>query len=131
MDDTLSRSLEELKQLNAMATPGPWLRNEANVFGPNHNGPDNIVVADCGNSWSQPAIADAALIVAMRNTLPLLLAEIERQRQMSEQRRAILADVAAILFNETRGVPIDSEAASAFADTIQRALSAIPDEAIR
>ncbi len=75
-DDTLSR----LRALHEAATPGRWERDDKRVLG----GPRGDETASC--TWSEAPCQNAALIAAMRNTLPALLAVAEAAD------RVVLAD---------------------------------------
>jgi len=75
--------IEKLKELEAKATKGPWSLVDNGRF---LTGPYDDLVADCDYFYQPGSEENTALIVAMRNALPALLAslaskdaEIERQ----------------------------------------------------
>lgn len=84
-DRDLAPLLDQLDQLRAAATPGPWAQNGADpayVIGQvSEDGEQYLDVADAGASvgigegWRK-AEADAALIVAAVNALPKLTAKL-------------------------------------------------------
>lgn len=86
----------ELRRLHEAATPGPWKHWDAdgvkwddpNACGydsrEHHRGPPYYATGPRAGS-SEQADADAALIAAMRNAIPGLLAEAEAGRKLREQ----------------------------------------------
>lgn len=96
--------LDQLDQLRAAATPGPWAQNGADpayIIGQvSEDGEEYLDVADAGASvrpgisgWRR-AEADAALIVAAVNALPKLTAKLRAAE-------ALWAE------HHTAGVPVD------------------------
>ena len=85
MSDRLTDAeLDRLEGLHAAATPGPW---ESDVWGDVTVCPpgEHIVIAEApGNQ------VHAGLIVAARNALPALLAEVREHRAREAARRAAL-----------------------------------------
>lgn len=77
--------IEKLRELLAKATPGPWPpavtasdnRDMGHARGPEHPRPSRM-------SWHPQTEADAALISAMRDTLPALLDVAEAARTLVE-----------------------------------------------
>lgn len=73
----IDRAVVELRQLDAAATPGPW---ESVGLGAVWQRPDNPII----EAFDNPD-ADAALIVGMRNALPMLLDYLQAQRGIIQQ----------------------------------------------
>ena len=94
--------LNELKRLEAAATPGPW-RQDPTYPDTFTWGPHGEMVADHdangemrtrGVGGNLPIAINAALVVALRNAAPAIIAEIEELRRD----KAILALRLAMVF---------------------------------
>lgn len=85
-----SAQLEDLKQLEAAATPGPWT-----FVGHKEYDIARIVQLevsaeeDLGNGWIDAD--DAAFIAAARTAVPLLIAEVERLQAESDATAELLS----------------------------------------
>jgi len=93
---------DELERLEGKATPGPWRTNTLTSFG--QDWPVGVVM-DCGDTDhagkllvttdgvrasalnGSDAETDAALIVAMRNHLPAIIAALRQPRAAIEAKR--------------------------------------------
>lgn len=79
---TLAEVVAELKRLEAAATPGPWWLTRDGVMRilsePEFAKAVSHAVADV-HPWGSRAKDDAALLVAMRNHLPALLAALSQR----------------------------------------------------
>lgn len=87
---TLGEQIATLKELLAKATPGDWEYvtgdndYDVGVYGPSHS---DELIAELTSPFAMklraargiktPDVANAALIVAMKNTLPALIARVE------------------------------------------------------
>lgn len=81
-------NLGELKELEAKATPGPWKLDKpgkAPYTIISRNGGWETLVANI--SWLADAEDNGPFILAMRNALPELIAEIEKLRTEQQRRR--------------------------------------------
>ncbi len=85
-------NIDELKKLDAEATPGPWAQRSAGVdeindepvcYVESDDRPINFVATQGGGCGAAIGIPDGRLIVAMRNALPALLAELEALRDVA------------------------------------------------
>lgn len=92
--------IEELRELEAKATPGPWEVGETDKYGQQTVGDKFITLLSCWHhsveSLEEESIANASLIAVMRNALPRLLSmltpptdaelreAVERHEQMLE-----------------------------------------------
>lgn len=69
--------IEELRELEAKATPGPWEVGETDKYGQQTVGDKFITLLSCWHhsveSLEEESIANASLIAVMRNALPRLL----------------------------------------------------------
>ena len=74
-----SLKLKELKQLEKVASPIPWVYNSKEIIGSNRDGdlPDVIVGRWPDNYDLRLDIEDAELIAQSRNALPDMLSHIE------------------------------------------------------
>ena len=74
--------IEELKRLHAEATPGPWVSRDGvtNIFGPQRR---MVALASAYSTnvnedrCAAENAANAALILALRNALPAIIAQLE------------------------------------------------------
>lgn len=87
--------LSSLRALCEKATPAPWQTE----------GDDTVVIDNsgdyvCGDPDSYMGEADARFIVAARNALPLLVAELEAARAVVEAARVLLEDV--VVFDDAQ-----------------------------
>ncbi len=73
-------TIEELRRLEAEATPGEWSYKSKYVFA----GKNCIALTDTDNAPDRRMEANAALIVAMRNALPELLRALEAARELAD-----------------------------------------------
>jgi hypothetical protein len=75
-------TIERLRELLEKATPGPWESTDKDGLYANIREP--TIEAESGRVADMYDLCDAALIVAMRNTLPALLEVAEAAKAYSE-----------------------------------------------
>ena len=112
-------NIEELRSLEAAATPAPWALRESNPPNPARIGivnfeaaPTTIYVADNPSIvYAEPWGSNAALIVALRNAAPALLQLLEDAQKLlvflatfGDATDPVTVEVAALLarFEEVR-----------------------------
>ena len=88
-DDLTPEALDALTALDQAATPGPWEADPVVVRG---NGGRNAV---CDTRGSQVPTHNAALIAAMRNALPALIAAARERDELQAEVKSIRFAVAA------------------------------------
>lgn len=76
---------EELRALDANATPGPWNHlgycgQDGNIHGPRQNPIARLSSGVTSTETGHTCYANAALIVALKNNLPRILAVLEGKR---------------------------------------------------
>ena len=84
-----SLDLEELKQLAAEASPGPWIFRWDELF--SATGKTLLASTNVGEGVVEIE-ADGSLIVAAVNSLPALIAEVERLREERNLRTLLDAE---------------------------------------
>jgi len=83
----MTELIEELKRLHAEATPGPWVSRDGvtNIFGPQRR---MVALASAYSTnvnedrCAAENAANAALILALRNALPAIIARLEAAEGM-------------------------------------------------
>lgn len=96
-DKPLSEVLAELRRLDAAATPAPWVD-----YGTDGDGIPEIETDERGRStpWVRPTPDDNALLLAVRNALPRLLAANPPAAAANEATRPDIGESAARHANE-------------------------------
>ena len=85
----MTELIEELKRLHAEATPGPWVSREGvtNIFGPQRR---MVAIASAYSTnvnedrCAAENAANAALILALRNALPAIIAQLEAGQALAD-----------------------------------------------
>ena len=97
--------LDRLQALHEAATPGPWARRGDVSIKADPNGFSDVLIPGpvrCGryclggSSDIEVESSDLDLIVAMRNALPALLAEVRALRAERERTEAALREIASL-----------------------------------